>query len=91
MAGPDQSPDHPLGVDGTLLHEWVVATRTFREMIGQSGGSESVDDDVVRRWFEGIGAMITGRNMFGPVRGPYRCDVFWRSHSVAHYRLVRET
>lgn len=68
MAGPEQGPDRPLGVDGTLLHEWIFATRIFREMTGQRGGSEGVDDDLVRRGFDGIGATIMGRNMFGPVR-----------------------
>jgi dihydrofolate reductase len=69
VAGPDQSLDAPLGVRAEELHEWVFETRTGREMIGQDGGETGVDDDFVARGFEGIGATIMGRNMFGPVRG----------------------
>jgi dihydrofolate reductase len=68
-AGPDQGPDHPLGVRGTELHEWVFQTRYGRQMIGEDGGTEGVDNDVLVRGDTGIGATIMGRNMFGPVRG----------------------
>jgi dihydrofolate reductase len=71
MAGPDQALEHPLGVGGEGLHEWVFQTRTGRAMIGEPGGSTGVDDGVVARGFERIGANILGRNMFGPVRGPW--------------------
>lgn len=73
-AGPDQSLDHPLGVGGIRLHEWAFATRTFRQMFGQEGGSTGVDDDFAARGFENIGAWILGRNMFGPSRGPWPND-----------------
>jgi dihydrofolate reductase len=76
-AGPDQSLEHPLGVGGIALHEWVLATRTFRQMFGQDGGSTGVDDDFARRGFDNIGAWILGRNMFGPVRGPWP-DESWK-------------
>jgi dihydrofolate reductase len=71
MAGPDQDLEHPIGVDGLRLHEWVFATRTFRRIHGAPGGETGVDDDVVSAGFAGIGATIMGRNMFGPVRGPW--------------------
>ncbi len=77
MAGPDQALDHPLGVGGEGLHEWVFQTRTGRAMIGQPDGSTGVDDGIVARGFERIGANILGRNMFGPVRGPWP-DESWR-------------
>ena len=70
-AGPDQSLDEPLGVGARRLHEWVFETRTGREMIGETGGTEGIDDAFIARGFEGIGATIMGRNMFGPVRGPW--------------------
>ena len=76
MAGPHQDESNPLGVGGTQLHEWIFATESGREMIGESGGSVGVDNDVVKRGFEGVGATIMGRNMFGPVRGPWN-DSGW--------------
>ena len=75
-AGPDQSLDNPLGVGGVALHEWVFATRTFRQMFGQEGGATGVDDDFAARGFANIGAWILGRNMFGPVRGPWPDDTW---------------
>ena len=71
VAGPNQSLDHPLGVGGQRLHEWVFATRTGREMIGQEGGATGVDDGFLDRAFDGVGANILGRNMFGPIRGTW--------------------
>lgn len=77
-AGPDQSLDDPLGKRGTELHEWFFGTRTFQAMIGQDGGdASSVDDGYARRSMEGFGAFILGRNMFGPVRGPWG-DSDWK-------------
>jgi dihydrofolate reductase len=70
-AGPAQTVDEPLGVGGESLHGWIVGTRTFKELIGQEGGTEGPDDEYVARGFRGIGAWILGRNMFGPVRGPW--------------------
>lgn len=69
MAGPDQGPEHPLGVGGEKLHEWVFATRTGRRMLGEDGGGTGIDDDLMAAGETGIGATIMGRNMFGPVRG----------------------
>jgi dihydrofolate reductase len=76
-AGPDQSTANPLGVGGTALHEWAIATRTFQRILGRDGGGGGVDDDFVARGFECIGAWIIGRNMFGPIRGPWP-DETWR-------------
>jgi dihydrofolate reductase len=70
-AGPDQSVDHPLGVGGTRLHEWAFATRSGRRMHGMDGGEEGIDNDFIAQGDAGIGATIMGRNMFGPVRGPW--------------------
>jgi dihydrofolate reductase len=72
-AGPNQSLDQPLGVGGEDLHQWMVGTRTFRKMSGQDGAT-GIDDDLVARGFENVGAWILGRNMFGPVRGPWPDD-----------------
>jgi dihydrofolate reductase len=56
------------------LHEWAFGIRTFRTMFGQDGGSDGIDDDYARRSMKGLGAFILGRNMFGPVRGPWPDD-----------------
>jgi dihydrofolate reductase len=73
-AGPNQSVDHPLGVGGMALHEWAFATRTFRKMHGNTGGTTGVDEDFAARGFTNIGAWILGRNMFGPIRGEWPDD-----------------
>jgi dihydrofolate reductase len=73
-AGPNQDLDHPLGVGGHELHQWAFATRTFQQMFGADGGSTGIDDEFAARGVENIGAWIMGRNMFGPVRGPWPDD-----------------
>jgi dihydrofolate reductase len=73
-AGPDQSTDNPLGVGGERLHDWAVATRSFRRVHGGEGGDEGLDDQFVARADAGIAATIMGRNMFGPIRGPWGDD-----------------
>ena len=76
-AGPHQDLANPLGVGGMALHEWAFTTRTFRQMFGQEGGTTGVDDTFAARGFRNIGAWILGRNMFGPVRGPW-LDETWK-------------
>jgi dihydrofolate reductase len=76
-AGPRQTLQNPLGEGGRGLHEWMFATRTGRQLFGQEGGETGVDDDFVTSGFENVGAWILGRNMFGPVRGPWP-DESWR-------------
>ena len=77
VAGPDQTLDDPLGAGGERLHDWVFATRFGREMIGEEGGTEGVDHELLLRGVDGIGATIMGRNMFSPSRGPW-ADDGWR-------------
>lgn len=74
VAGPEQSIDDPLGKGGMRLHEWAFATRSFRSAHGMDGGEEGLDDDWLARGEVGIGATIMGRNMFGPIRGPWPDD-----------------
>ncbi|HEY7887840.1 MAG TPA: dihydrofolate reductase family protein [Steroidobacteraceae bacterium] len=76
-AGARQTLEDPMGVGGRALHEWAVATRTFRRMFGQEGGSTGADEGFAARSFENLGAWILGRNMFGPIRGPWP-DESWR-------------
>jgi dihydrofolate reductase len=86
-AGPDQDAAHPLGVGGMALHEWFFGTRTFKQMhddgsqrdgVGNGGthaaGESGVDEQFAARGFAGVGAWILGRNMFGPIRGPWPDD-----------------
>jgi dihydrofolate reductase len=76
-AGPNQDINNPLGVGGTSLHHWAFSTRTFQRMFGADGGTTGVDDDYAARGFDNVGAWIMGRNMFGPVRGPWP-DETWK-------------
>ena len=73
-SGPAQSLEHPLGVNGPELMEWFFHTRAWREMHGESGGDTGVDNEIAERGFENMGAWILGRNMFGPIRGPWPDD-----------------
>lgn len=77
VAGPRQSAEEPLGVGGRGLHDWLLGTRTFRQIHGMEGGTTGVDDDIARESVEAAGASVIGRNMFGPVRGPWG-DGGWR-------------
>ena len=76
-AGPNQSQQHPLGVNGPELMEWFFHTRVWRDMHGQGGGETGVDNSMAEQGFNSIGAWILGRNMFGPIRGPWP-DESWK-------------
>lgn len=81
-AGPDQDLANPMGIGGMALHQWVLGTKTFQKihadfagsLIGDEVGRGGVDDDFAARGFESLGAWIMGRNMFGPMRGPWADD-----------------
>lgn len=94
-AGPDQSPENPLGVGGEALHDWFIPTRTFQRVHGKEDGTAGVDDEFAARVHRNVGAWIMGRNMFGPIRGswpdanwkgwwgdnpPFHCPVFVLTH-----------
>lgn len=95
-AGPEQSLQDPLGKGGMALHNWVFKTKSFQDMHGAGGGeADSTDESFAAKGFENIGAWVLGRNMFGPVRGPwpdhdwqgwwgdeppYHCPVFVLTH-----------
>src|SRR3954449_986893 len=76
VAGPNQSPDNPIGEGGMRLHEWVFATDSWRAEHGLEGGEHNVDAEVVEKMTEGIGAYIMGRKMFGGGDGPW--DESWK-------------
>jgi dihydrofolate reductase len=76
-AGPRQDLEHPLGVGGPDMFEWVFKTRTFQQMHGGADGETGIDNDFSARAMAGVGAWILGRNMFGPIRGPWP-DESWK-------------
>jgi dihydrofolate reductase len=76
-AGPNQDLQNPLGVGGPELMEWFFATHVWRTMHGLGDGETGVDNSFAEQGFSGIGAWILGRNMFGPVRGPWP-DESWK-------------
>jgi dihydrofolate reductase len=76
-AGPNQDLEHPLGVGGSAIFEWFFNTRVFCAMHGKEGGETGVDNDMAQAGFDNVGAWIIGRNMFGPVRGPWP-DENWK-------------
>jgi dihydrofolate reductase len=73
-AGPDQSLQNPLGVRGPELMQWFMTTRVWRAMHSRDDGETGVDNRMAEEGFDNIGAWILGRNMFGPVRGPWPDD-----------------
>jgi dihydrofolate reductase len=76
-AGPNQSLENPLGVGGPEMFEWFFPTRVWRKMHGHEDGETGVDNAMAEAGFVNMGAWILGRNMFGPVRGPWP-DESWR-------------
>lgn len=76
-AGPDQGPDDPMGVGGGELHGWAFATQVFGERFGHGGGGTGVDNEMILAGDRNVGATIIGRNMFGPIRGPWM-DYSWQ-------------
>jgi dihydrofolate reductase len=76
-AGPNQTLETPLGEGGEELHEWLVGTRFFMQMTGRDGGTTGIDNDFAEQGMANVGAYIMGRNMFGPIRGPWPDDS-WR-------------
>ena len=76
-AGPSQDLQNPLGVGGFSIMEWFLRTDAWRSSHGQPGGETGIDNDMAKLGFENLGAWILGRNMFGPVRGPWP-DESWK-------------
>jgi dihydrofolate reductase len=70
-AGPEQGLKDPLGIGGEDLHTWIVSTKMFYRMTGKDEGTAGVDNDFAEQSMANIGAWIMGRNMFGPIRGPW--------------------
>jgi dihydrofolate reductase len=97
MAGPNQSEQNPMGEDAMGLHEWAFKLQTFNaEHDGEGGeGDENPSNAVLAAAQANVGAVVMGRNMFGPVRGawpdedwqgwwgddpPFHCPVYVLTH-----------
>jgi dihydrofolate reductase len=89
-AGLDQDLQNPVGVGGMALHQWIFATKTGRAMIGESGGDEGIDEAHFKRGLEAPGPVIMGRNMFGPIRGPWGASDWrgWWGEDPPYHRPV---
>jgi len=89
-AGPHQDLDNPIGMGGARLHDWIFATRSGNRMLGREGGSEGLDDNFFSQRGSGVGATIMGRNMFGPIRGPWGDDEWtgwWGEEPPFHHAV----
>ena len=75
-AGPRQDLEHPLGMGGEKMMEWFFPTRVFQQLYGDAPGETGIDNDMAEQGFGNIGAWIMGRNMFGPIRGPWPDDAW---------------
>ncbi len=89
VAGPDSSLKEPLGKNGEQLHEWVIATASWRQSHGQTGGEAGVDDEISREMSQNTGATIMGRNMFSGGDGPWESDAnrdgWWGDEPPFHH------
>lgn len=88
IAGPNQSEENPLGERGEDLHEWVIKLASWRNAHGREGGEEdNPSNGVIKAAQENTGAVVMGRNMFGPVRGPWgepAWDGWWGDEPPFH-------
>jgi dihydrofolate reductase len=89
IAGPNPSPDSPLGEGGEQLHEWAYGLATFRETHGRSGGERGPDDEVLAEMFAATGATVMGRGMFSAGDGPWdddpKADGWWGDEPPFHH------
>jgi dihydrofolate reductase len=76
-AGTNQSLENPLGERGPEIMGWFFPTQAFQKMHGGGTGETGTDNRIAEQAFDNLGAWILGRNMFGPVRGPWP-DESWR-------------
>jgi dihydrofolate reductase len=89
-AGPNQDIQNPLGIGGLGLHEWFFPTRAFQKMHGKAEGTTGIDNDFAELGFDRIGSWILGRNMFGPIRGPWSDDKWkgWWGNNPPYHTQV---
>ena len=89
VAGPNQTLDEPLGEGGEQLHEWVFATKSWREAHGRSGGETNADSEVIEESLRNTGATVMGRRMFSGGEGPWEddpnADAWWGDDPPFHH------
>src|ERR671936_134874 len=89
IAGPNQTLEEPLGEGGEGLHEWVFATKGWRERRGLSGGETNVDSEVIEEAVGSAGATVMGRRMFSGGEGPWEddpnADAWWGDNPPFHH------
>lgn len=73
-AGPNQDLTHPLGENFTDVMDWFFPTQVFHRMRGGTGGETGTDNKMAEDSLQNLGSWILGRNMFGPIRGPWPDD-----------------
>jgi dihydrofolate reductase len=76
-AGPNQSEKEPLGVGGEELHNWMTSLEVWRKAHGEEGGEVNASTPVAEELEGGYGAVVMGRNMFGPIGGGDWGDESW--------------
>jgi dihydrofolate reductase len=74
VAGPDANLEQPLGAGGEELHEWAVASQSWRETHGHEGGERNADSDLIAEGVAATGAVVMGRRMFSGGSGPWEPD-----------------
>ncbi len=74
VAGPNDSPEYPLGDGGERLHEWIYDLASWREARGLKDGETDGDDAILKDSIENVGAVVMGRRMFDSDDGPWRDD-----------------
>jgi dihydrofolate reductase len=74
VAGPNQTLEEPLGRGGEQLHDWLVATKAWRETHGMEGGEDNADSKRFEERIRSVGATIMGRRMFSGGSGPWDED-----------------
>ena len=89
VAGPDPSMEDPLGKGGEQLHDWVLATKAWRESHGREGGEDNADSEIAARSIADAGATVMGRKMFsggeGPWEGDPNSDAWWGDEPPFHH------
>ena len=78
VAGPNISPDNRSARAGSGSTIGSPALASWKESHGQSGGRSGPDDELMKQSIARGGAVIMGKNMFGPGQGAPSDDGSWQ-------------